>query len=142
MIQIHRTSGKVIDTESCLSAARAVRHCVPTTSERSDARQMPVSAVIDLPRNFANTGVRDSRARFVLGRGVIAEGQVAALPIIEHLNVNVFEDVLDRFAPRHGPPLIHQLALQCSEEALHTSVIPAVPFAAHLGMRPSSSSRR
>lgn len=56
---------------------------------------------------------------------------MAALSIIEPLNV--FQDVLCRFAPRYVPPLIHELSLQCPEEALRTSVIPAVPFAAHAG---------
>ena len=56
---------------------------------------------------------------------------MAALPIIKYLNV--FEDVLDRLAPRPVLPLVDELALQGPKEALHTGVIPAVPFAAHAG---------
>ncbi len=90
--------------------------------------------------NSVDTGLRDSRPCFKLGRGVIAEGPVAALPIIEHLNV--FEDVLDRFAPRHVLPLVHELALQCPKEAPTQALSQQVPLRLMLGMRPYASSRR
>ena len=39
-----------------------------------------------------DTGLRDSRPCFKLGRGLIAEGGVAALPIIKHFEI--FKDLL------------------------------------------------
>lgn len=78
-----------------------------------------------------DTGLGDSRPRFVHGRGVLAEGREAALPIREYLNV--FEDVLDRLPPRPVLPLVDELPLQCPGEVLHTSVIPTVPCTAHAG---------
>ncbi len=77
------------------------------------------STASDLPPNWVETGLRDGHSRFVLGWGVIAEGRMAALPIIEHLNV--FDDVLNRFAPCHVLPLVDELVLQYPKEALHDS---------------------
>ena len=78
-----------------------------------------------------DTRLRDSRPRFVLGWGVIAKGRVAPLPMIEHLDI--LEDVLGCFAPRRVLPMVHELALQRPEEALHTGIVPTVAFAAHTG---------
>ena len=51
--------------------------------------------------------------------------------IVEHLNV--FEDVLLGFGSCGIVPMVHELALQCPEEALHAGVVPAIAFAAHAG---------
>ena len=47
--------------------------------------------------NSVDTWLSHSRPRFELGRGIVAERGVTALPIIEHLNV--LEDVLCRVVP-------------------------------------------
>ncbi len=78
-----------------------------------------------------DTWLRDSRPRFVLGRGVIAERRVAPLPIIEHLNV--FEDILSRFVSGGVVPMIYQLTLEGPEEAFDTGIVPAIAFATHAG---------
>jgi len=52
-----------------------------------------------------DTWLRHSRPRFVLGRGVIAEGRVPAPPIIQHLDI--FEDVLILLPLKLRPPLRH-----------------------------------
>ncbi len=78
-----------------------------------------------------DTWLRDCRPRFILGRGVIAEGRVPSLPIIEHLNV--FEDVLFGFVSRGVAPMIDQLTLQRPEETFDARVVPAIAFAAHAG---------
>ena len=56
---------------------------------------------------------------------------MTALPIIEHLNV--LEDVLFRVFTGRVMPLVHELVLECPEEALDTGVVPAVAGAAHAG---------
>ena len=55
-----------------------------------------------------DTRLNHSRPRLELGRGGIAEGRVTTPPIVEHLDV--FEDVLCRFAPGRVVPMIHELA--------------------------------
>ncbi len=70
-----------------------------------------------------DTWLRDCRSRFVLGRGVIAKGRVAALSIIEHLDV--FEDVLLRFVSRGGVPMIDQLTLERPEETFDAGIVPS-----------------
>jgi len=54
---------------------------------------------------------------------------VTALPVIEHLDI--FEDILRGLFTSHVTPMIHELALECPEEAFDTGIIPAVAFAAH-----------
>lgn len=78
-----------------------------------------------------DTRLRDCSPRFVLGRGVIAEGRVSTRPIVEHLDV--FEDVLFRFHSYGIVPMVHEFPLQCSEEALDTGVVSAIAGAAHAG---------
>jgi hypothetical protein len=78
-----------------------------------------------------DTGLGHGCPRFELGGGVIAEGRVTASPIIEHLNV--LEDILSRGFPRFVVPVVHELALECPEEAFDTSIVPAVAGAAHAG---------
>ena len=51
---------------------------------------------------------------------------MTALPIIEHLDV--LEDVLCRFFTGRVVPMVHELALECPEEAFDTGVVPAVPL--------------
>ena len=76
-----------------------------------------------------DTGVSNRRPRFVLGRGVIAKGRVAALPIIEHLDI--FEDVLCRVFTGRVVPMVHELARECAEKTFNTGIVPAVTFTAH-----------
>ena len=76
-----------------------------------------------------DTRLGDCGPRFVLSRGVIAEGRVPTRPIVEHFDV--FEDVLFSFSPCGIVPMVHELPLQCSEEALDTGVVPAIAGAAH-----------
>ena len=78
-----------------------------------------------------DTWLSNCLPRFVLGRGVIAKGRVAALPIIKHLDV--FEDVLLRFVSCGIVPMINQLTLQRPEETFDTGAGSAVAFAAHAG---------
>ena len=52
-------------------------------------------------------------------------------PIVEHLDV--LEDVLCRFLTGRVVPMVHELALECPEEAFDTGVVPAVAGAAHAG---------
>ena len=76
-----------------------------------------------------DTGLRHRRPRFELGWGVIAEGRVTASPIIEHLNV--LEDILSRGVTCFVVPMVHELALECPEEAFDTGVVPTVAFTTH-----------
>lgn len=78
-----------------------------------------------------DTGLSRSRPHFVLGWGVIAESRVTAMPIIEHLDV--FEDVLCRLFTGCVASMIAELALEGSEKAFDTGVVPTVPLAAHAG---------
>jgi hypothetical protein len=78
-----------------------------------------------------DTWLSNSRPRFVLGRGVIAESRVPAPPIIEQLDK--FEDVLCRFFTARVVPMVHELALECAEKTFDTGIVPAVTFAAHAG---------
>ena len=78
-----------------------------------------------------DTWLSHCRPRFILGWGVIADGRVPALPIIEHLDVS--KDILRRLFTGRIPPMIHQLPLEGPEEAFDARVIPAVAFAAHAG---------
>ena len=71
----------------------------------------------------------NSRHRFELGRGVIAECRVTTHPIVEHLDV--FEDVLFRFLARAVTPVMDQFLLECGEETFHTGIVPTVALAAH-----------
>ena len=54
-----------------------------------------------------------------------------ALLIIEHLNV--LEDIPFRVFTGGVVPMVHELALERPEEALHTGVVPAVPLPRHAG---------
>ena len=56
---------------------------------------------------------------------------MTASPIIEHLNV--FEDVLCRLFTGRVASMIHELTLECPEEAFDTGVVPAVAVATHAG---------
>jgi hypothetical protein len=56
---------------------------------------------------------------------------VAALPIIEHLDI--LEDVLCRFFTGRLVPMVHEFTLERPEEALHAGVVPAVPPPRHAG---------
>ena len=76
-----------------------------------------------------DTGLSNRRPRFVLGRGVIAKGRVAALPIIEHLDI--FDDVLCRVFTGRVVPMVHELARECAEKTFNTGIVPAVTFTAH-----------
>ena len=78
-----------------------------------------------------DTWLSHRRLRFVLGRGVIAEGRVTAPPIIEHLDV--LKDILSRVFTGRVGPMVHELALECPEEAFDTGVVPTVAGAAHAG---------
>jgi len=73
--------------------------------------------------------LRDCRPRFVLSRGVIAEGRMLTLPIVEDLDV--FEDVLLGFVSGDILSLMYQLTLERSEETFDARVVPAVAFTAH-----------
>ena len=53
------------------------------------------------------------------------------LPIIEHLDV--FEDVLCRLFTGRVVPMVHELVLECPEEAFDAGVVPTITFAAHAG---------
>ena len=50
-------------------------------------------------------------------------------PIIEHFDV--LEVVLFRFIPSGVVSIVHDLALECSEEAFDTGVVPTVPPPRH-----------
>ncbi len=63
---------------------------------------------LTLPQ-FRGHSVSHRRPRFVLGWGVIAEGQVTAPPIIEHLDV--LEDVLCRVFTGRVVPMVYEFAL-------------------------------
>ena len=56
---------------------------------------------------------------------------MTASPIIEHLNV--LEDILSRGVTCFVVPMLHELALECPEEAFDTGIVPAVAGAAHAG---------
>ncbi len=49
---------------------------------------------------------------------------MTAFPVIEHLDI--FEDVLCRFARRRVMPMVHELALQRPEEAFNAGIVPAI----------------
>jgi hypothetical protein len=76
-------------------------------------------------------GLSDTRPSLELGRGVLAEGRVTTPPIVEHLDV--LDDVLFCFVPSCVEPMVHELALECPENALDTGIVPAVACAAHAG---------
>lgn len=76
-----------------------------------------------------DTRLSNCRPRFELSWVVIAEGRVTASPIIEHLNV--LEDILSRGSTRFVAPMVHELALECPEEAFDRGIVPAVAGAAH-----------
>lgn len=78
-----------------------------------------------------DTRLGESRPRFILSRGVIPEGRVPSLPIVEHLNV--FEDILRGFVTGRVMPMIDQFTLECSEETLDSGVVPVVASATHAG---------
>ena len=68
---------------------------------------------------------------FTLLRGSIPDSRVLALPVVVYLNVlkyshGGFFSVLIRLVEK-------SLRLQCSEEALDDSVVPAVALSAHRG---------
>ena len=81
-----------------------------------------------------NTGLSHRRSRFILGRGVIAKRRVSVLPIVECLNI--LEDVLRRFGPRHIVPMVHELTLERPEETFDAGVVPAIAFSAHAWRMP------
>ena len=83
----------------------------------------------DLPPNSVDTRLSHCRPRLELGRGVIAEGRATAFPIGEHLDV--LGDILSRFFTGRVVALGHELALECSEKAFATGVVPAIAGAAH-----------
>ena len=56
---------------------------------------------------------------------------MTALPVIEHLDV--FEDVLCRLFTGRVVPMIHELALECPEEAFDAGIVPTITCAAHAG---------
>ncbi len=76
-----------------------------------------------------DTWLSNYRPRFVLGRGVIAEGRVTALPIIEHLNV--LKDIPCRVITGCIVPMVHKLALECPKEAFDAGVVPTITCATH-----------
>ena len=79
--------------------------------------------------NSVDTRLSNSRHRFELGRGVVAEGRVTTHPIVEHCDV--LEDLLPRFFTCEVTPMMNQFLLERAEEALHTGIVPAVALAAH-----------
>ena len=76
-----------------------------------------------------NTRLSHSHPRFELGRGIVAECGVTTQPIIEHFDV--LEDVPFRVVPSGVMPIVHELALECSEETFDTGVVPAIPPPRH-----------
>ena len=54
-----------------------------------------------------------------------------ALPSIEHLNV--LKDLPCCVVTGGIVPMVHELALQCPEEAFDAGVVPTITFAAHAG---------
>jgi len=54
---------------------------------------------------------------------------VPAFPIVEHLDV--FKDVLCCLVTSRLVPTVHELTLECPEEAFDTGIVPAVACAAH-----------
>lgn len=76
-----------------------------------------------------DTGLRDSRRCFKLGRGLIAEGGVAALPIIKHFEI--FKDLLLGLVSCEVLSMMNEFPFQGAKEALDAGVVPAIAFAAH-----------
>ncbi len=76
-----------------------------------------------------DTRLSHSRPRFELGRGIVAERRVTTQPIIEHLDI--LNDVSCRLFARAVLAMVDELALERPEEALDTSVVPAVPPSRH-----------
>ena len=56
---------------------------------------------------------------------------MTALSIVEHLHV--LEDVLCRVFTARVVSMVHELALECPEEAFDTGIVPTVAGAAHAG---------
>ncbi len=69
--------------------------------------------------------------RFVLGRGVLGEGRVSAMPIIEH--IDVCKDILPCLFSGHIAPMVHQLTFKGPEGAFDAGIVPAIPFATPAG---------
>jgi hypothetical protein len=78
-----------------------------------------------------DTWLSHGRPRLELGRGVIAEGRVTAPSNKEHLNGR--EDVRSRVFRGRIVPVVHKLALECSEEAFVIVIVPAVAISAYAG---------
>jgi len=76
-----------------------------------------------------DTGFSQSRPRFELGRGIVAERGVTPPPIVEHRKV--LEDIRCRFVPSGVAPMVHELAFECPEKTFDTGIVPAVARAAH-----------
>lgn len=68
---------------------------------------------------------------FVLGWGVIAEGGVPSLPIVEH--PEVFEDILRGFVSYGTGLMVYKLMSERSAETFDEGVVLAVVFVAHAG---------
>jgi hypothetical protein len=75
------------------------------------------------------TELRGSLPRFILRWSLLAEGQVAALPIIKHFEV--FNDLLLGFLPCSVVTLMNQFPRQRAEEAFHADIIPKIPSTPH-----------
>ena len=54
-----------------------------------------------------------------------------ARPVIEHLDV--LEDILPCGVTNRVVPMVHELTLECPEEAFNPGVVPAVAVATHAG---------
>ena len=52
-------------------------------------------------------------------------------PVIEH--IDVLEDILPCGVTSHVGPMVHELTLECSEEAFDSGVVAAVAVATHTG---------
>ncbi len=77
------------------------------------------------------TGLRDSCLCFKLGRGLIAEAGVAALPTIKHFEI--FKDLLLGPVSCGVLSMMNEFPFQGAKEALDAGVVSAITFAAHAG---------